>query len=77
MDAGVWHTCAVASHKTLECWDTDIDGSLTPVGGPAVAAGTWHTCWIHGDPGQTPPIHKVTCTGDNSFDQAVWKNKAL
>ena len=64
--AGGWHTCALRTDNTLDCWGDDTLGQATPPPGTytAVAAGWAHTCALRTD-------GTLDCWGDDIHNQAT------
>jgi hypothetical protein len=48
IDAGLWHSCAIESSGSLQCWGDDSMGQIPPPSGTftQVSAGYYHTCAI-------------------------------
>ena len=49
MSAGQWHSCALLTDGTIECWGyNDLGQTDAPAGSfNAVSAGGLHTCGLH------------------------------
>ncbi len=61
---GEFHTCALHSDSTIECWGRDQYDQATPLDGAytQITAGTYHTCALD-------PNGIVTCWGDDTYGQ--------
>jgi len=50
VSAGIYHTCALDSVGSIECWELDdydqVSDAPTGSGYTAVSAGKWHNCAI-------------------------------
>ena len=63
--AGGFHTCALATSATIDCWGNNGDGQADPPAGThtAVAAGGFHTCAL-------ATSATIDCWGNNGDGQA-------
>ena len=66
LSAGYYHTCAIRSDGTLNCWgDNSYDQIALPAGTfTQVGAGDFHTCAIKTD-------GTLACWGDNSYGETT------